>query len=101
MLAGIQKLTFNEDLAKNELDRHWEILTEGMQTMLRSSGDTRGYEKLKSLARGQSVTSESIQKFIDVLEVDDEIKKKLRQLSPSLYLGIASDIVIQSLGENV
>ncbi len=48
--------------------------------------------KLKALTRGRTVTLEGFAAFIDGLEVSEEVKKRLKSLSPETYTGIASTL---------
>lgn len=91
--SALKQLGFNKELIKNELNNHWEIIAEGIQTLLRTTEYTQPYEKLKELTRGKVVTKETYSKFIDELEVPDEFKKKLRELTPETYTGKAAELV--------
>ena len=50
------------------------------------------YEKLKELTRGQAVTKDSMQQFIDGLDIPEEVRSKLSQLTPHSYTGLAEDL---------
>ena len=66
----------------------WNVVAEGIQTILRREGYPKPYETLKELTRVNStVTAESISAFIDTLKVSDEVKAELHRLSPSTYVG--------------
>ncbi|MEO8581385.1 MAG: adenylosuccinate lyase [Patescibacteria group bacterium] len=100
---GLSRVQPNTEKLQTELLAHWEITTEGIQTLLRLSGDTTAYEKLKTLSRGKKIDQESLRKFIHSLEVDDQVKKKLTQLTPLTYLGLAQQLVevgIKEIHEN-
>ncbi len=87
-LKGLNKLILNEDAISADLDRMWNVVAEGIQTILRREGYPHPYETLKQLTRVNStVTAESISAFIDTLEVSDEVKAELRRLSPHTYTG--------------
>ncbi|MCA9380265.1 adenylosuccinate lyase [Candidatus Dojkabacteria bacterium] len=90
---ALNQLGFNKALIANELDNHWEIIAEGIQTLLRTTDYTQPYEKLKELTRGKVVTKETYTKFIDELEVPEDFKDKLRKLSPENYIGNAVKLV--------
>ncbi|MEX2365849.1 MAG: adenylosuccinate lyase, partial [Pseudohongiellaceae bacterium] len=49
------------------------------------------YEKLKALTRGQSVNAEVFQTFIESLEIPEETKRQLKQLTPASYIGNAAE----------
>lgn len=92
-LKGLKKMTPNIALLKKDLINHWEIIGEGLQTILRSSGDKNAYEKLKSFSRGKKMSESSIKDFIQSLDIDNKAKRKLQQLSPLNYIGLAVKIV--------
>ncbi|KAF3773166.1 Adenylosuccinate lyase [Nymphaea thermarum] len=50
------------------------------------------YEKLKEMTRGRDVTQESIQEFVQGLELLDEPKSILLNLSPLSYIGAAEEL---------
>lgn len=88
-LKGLDKLILNEDALRRDLDRMWNVVAEGIQTILRREGYPHPYETLKQLTRVNStVTEQSISEFIDTLEVSDAVKAELRALSPHNYTGI-------------
>ena len=77
----------------NELDSHWEVLAEAVQTILRKSGKQDAYEQLKELTRGQSINEESLAKFVLGLKIPDDDKQTLLSLTPESYIGIAPKLV--------
>ncbi len=88
-LKGLNKLLLNEDAIKADLDNTWAVVAEGIQTILRREGYPNPYETLKKLTRtNATITRESIQSFIDTLDVDDKIKDELRSITPFNYTGI-------------
>ena len=97
--AGLARVTPNTEAQKKELDEHWEVLAEPIQTILRKVGYPQPYEKLKELTRGKAVTKESVQKFIKGLDIQKEEKNKLLKLTPQNYTGLASKIVARMLHE--
>ncbi len=87
-LKGLNKLILNEDAIYADLDRMWNVVAEGIQTIMRREGYPHPYETLKQLTRVNStVTEQSISEFIDTLEVSDSVKEELRRLSPHTYTG--------------
>ncbi|MCW9027622.1 MAG: adenylosuccinate lyase [Kangiella sp.] len=88
-LKGISKLEVNEQALLNELDGNWELLAEPIQTVMRRYGIPNPYEKLKELTRGKRVTREGMQVFIDSLELPEDEKERLKQLTPATYIGNA------------
>ncbi len=87
---GLGKLIPNAELLQKELDQHWEILAEPIQTMMRRYGINDAYEQLKYFSRGEAITREQTHQFIEKLVIPDEAKKILLSLTPSNYLGYAA-----------
>ncbi len=94
---GLERVEANEAGLRSGLEAHWEVVAEGAQTILRAANAPSAYEQLKSLTRGKKITQESFRQWIESLEVDGNVKTKLRTLSPLTYIGLADDIVEQVL----
>jgi len=89
-LKGLNKLLLNETKFAQDLENNWAVVAEAIQTILRREAYPNPYEALKDLTRTNStITKESIQEFISNLNVSDEIKTELKQITPSNYLGIS------------
>ena len=93
ILKGLSRITINKIQMASELDNHWEVLSEAVQTILRKSGAEDAYEQLKSLTQGQSINAESMSEFISELNIADEDKQVLLSLTPYSYIGIAPKLV--------
>lgn len=88
-MKGLGKLILNEKALQADLDRMWNVVAEGIQTILRREGYPHPYETLKQLTRtNTAVTAESIAEFIDTLDVSDAVKAELHALSPHTYTGM-------------
>ena len=92
-IMGLNKLEVNEKLLKDELDGHFEVLTEAIQTVLRKNKVEKAYELLKELSRGKELTKKDLHTFIKKLDIPKEDKKKLLELTPSTYTGLSKTIV--------
>ncbi len=88
-LKGISKLEVNRTAIAKDLDQAWEVLAEPIQTVMRRYGIEKPYEKLKALTRGQTIDKETMQEFVDSLDIPDKAKQALRELTPATYLGNA------------
>ena len=87
-LKGLGKLLLNADAINADLNAAWNVVAEGIQTILRREGYPNPYETLKALTRtNPAVTAESIAGFIDTLEVADNVKAELHALTPATYVG--------------
>ena len=88
-LKGLNKLIINQDAIDKDLEKNWAVVAEAIQTILRREGYPNPYEALKALTRtNNKITQESIAEFIDTLEIADDLKTKLKQITPSNYTGI-------------
>lgn len=86
---GIKKLELNKTAIDNDLEENWAVVAEAIQTILRKEGYANPYEALKDLTRKNSkITKESIQSFIDTLDVTDDLKKQLKDITPFNYTGL-------------
>ena len=78
---------------ENELDNHWEVLAEAVQTILRKNRGEGAYEQLKTLTQGQFIDKTSMAEFVSKLKVAEEDKNMLLRLTPKSYVGIAHKLV--------
>ena len=92
-LKGISKLKLNEQKLAEDLNDAWEVLAEPIQTVMRKAGIEKPYEKLKELTRGQKIDRETIQKFVQELDLEAADKQRLLDMTPESYIGIADKIV--------
>jgi len=90
-LKGINKLELNNESIAAELDSNWEVLGEAVQTVMRRHGIEKPYEKLKALTRGRRINADDMVEFIATLELPDEVKQQLLNLTPANYIGNAAD----------
>jgi len=85
---GLNKLILNNEKISSDLENNWAVVSEAIQTILRRENYPHPYEALKDLTRGnEHITKEVIHSFIESLNVNDKIKKELKQFSPITYLG--------------
>jgi len=94
-LKGLSKLEANENFIREDLEQHWEVLAEAIQTVMRRYGLNNAYEELKKLTRGKEINEASIRAFIDNLDLEPSVKEQLLQLTPSTYIGYAKKLVDQ------
>jgi adenylosuccinate lyase len=90
-LKGMSKLEINRERLAEDLNNSWEVLAEPIQTIMRRYNIEEPYEKLKALTRGQAITQEVIQNFVETLDVPEEAKQAMRDLTPANYIGNAVD----------
>ena len=91
-LKGLDKLQADPESIQQEVDQSWEVLGEAVQTVMRRYGIPEPYEKLKALTRGKTVTREILQQFVQSLDIPDDARKRLLELTPATYTGLASSL---------
>jgi len=88
-MNGLQKLLLNRDAIEADLENNWAVVAEAIQTILRSVNFPKPYEALKGLTRkNEKVTQQTVHAFIDTLEIDADMKQRLKAVSPQNYTGI-------------
>ena len=88
-LAGLSRVEPDAARIAADLDAHWEVLAEAIQTALRAHGVAGGYEKLKDFTRGRGVGAAELRAFVATLDLPDDTKRRLEALTPASYIGIA------------
>ena len=87
---GLSRLDVDTGRMAADLEGNWELLAEPIQTMMRRYGIAGSYEDLKALTRGRSVDARTIADFIAGLPIPDEARRRLTELSPARYIGLAA-----------
>lgn len=88
-LKGLGKLLLNETKLNEDLENNWAVVAEAIQTILRREGFDKPYEMLKGLTRtNASINKESIQQFIQSLNISDDLKNELKRITPQNYTGV-------------
>ena len=88
LTKGLGKLILNEEAIQADLHRNWAVVAEAIQTVLRREGYPNPYETLKALTRTGSVIDENtIETFINGLDVNEQVKEELRTITPWSYTG--------------
>ena len=92
ILKGLSRITIHKHKMSVELDNHWEVVSEAIQTVLRKSGQSKAYEQLKDLTRGETINRKVLADYILELDIPKEDKDMLLSLTPQTYTGAASKI---------
>lgn len=88
-IKGLNKLLLNQDAITADLEANWPVVAEAIQTILRREGYPNPYEALKDLTRtNQQINAQTISEFVDTLNISDEVKSELKQITPLNYTGI-------------
>ena len=93
ILKGLARITVDKTKMKTELNSHWEVLAEAIQTILRKTGSDNAYEQLKNMTQGTEITQSTIVGFVKLLHIPKEEKDKLITLTPQDYIGIAPKLI--------
>ena len=88
-LAGLERIDPDALRIGADLDAHWEVLGEAIQTVLRAHGVTGGYEKLKAFTRGRDVGARKLREFVATLGLPAAARERLESLTPAAYTGLA------------
>lgn len=89
IIKGVNKLLLNKPALERDLNNNWPVVAEAIQSILRSIGYPNAYEALKDLTRTNTeVNAETIAKFVDGLDVSDQIKQRMKSITPMNYVGV-------------
>jgi len=88
---GFGKLEINAGRINADLDASWEVLGEAVQTVMRRYGLENPYEQMKTLTRGKGITPERLAEFINSLDIPEEARQQLLDLTPASYTGNAAE----------
>jgi adenylosuccinate lyase len=89
---GLKRIAPDEEKLTAELNAHWEVVSEGAQTILRAAGKSDAYESLKEQTRGRVLTESDYKAWCDSIDVDNATREKLKTLSPESYIGLAVEL---------
>jgi adenylosuccinate lyase len=88
LIKGLGKLELNQAAIDADLEENWAVVAEAIQTILRREGFPKPYEALKELTRtNEKITQSSIHRFIESLDVSEQIKQELKRITPFNYTG--------------
>ena len=90
---GLRRIAPDEEKLNAELNSHWEVVSEGAQTILRAAGKLDAYESLKEQTRGRVLTEADYKSWVASIDVDDDVRSQLASLSPQSYIGLAVKLV--------
>ena len=95
-LAGLDAMPATMAAA---LEANWEVLGEPIQSAMRAlgaqgvAGMENPYERLKELTRGRRITGDDLREFVAGLGLPPEVEKRLLELTPQTYVGLAPQLV--------
>ena len=89
MIRGLGKLIVNEAAIRSDLEKHWAVVAEAIQSVLRRENYPNPYEALLELTcTNEGVTEETIRRFINGLSVTDAVREELLKITPWNYTGL-------------
>ncbi len=93
-LRGMGKIEVDAKRMADELDAHWELLAEPIQTVMRRYGIADGYEQMKELTRGKTghAMRMAMVDCINGLDLPRDAKVALQALTPATYIGKAAEL---------
>ena len=89
---GLSRLEVDAQRLADDIDNAWEVLAEAVQTVMRAAGIPDGYERLKDFSRGRTVDREQLRAFIATLDLPEDARRRLLELTPQRYLGLATQL---------
>ena len=98
---GLSKIAADKKAIKKDLNDHWEILAEAIQTVMRKHKIENPYEKMKTLTRGQKIDKKALHKFIKKLDLPVKAKNSLLKLTPENYIGKAPELAKKIKGSDL
>jgi adenylosuccinate lyase len=88
-LKGLSKLLINRENIKAELENNWVVVAEAIQTILRRENYPKPYEALRDFSRTNAkLDKDAMGRFIDTLNVSDELKTEMKAITPFNYTGV-------------
>lgn len=94
--TGLGKLALNPVAINTDLDAHWEVLGEALQTLMRQAQLPNPYETLKALTQGEIIHADNWANVVEQIDLPATLKTQLKTLSPASYIGLAAKLASQS-----
>ncbi len=99
LTAGLLRVKPNLEKIELDLNEDYSILTEGVQTILRKAGVDDSYTLIKNLVRGKHIGEKEWKAWIKSLPVEQKYKDELSNLTPSNYIGLATNLTEKAVKE--
>jgi len=96
LLRGLGKIHASPENIARDLEEEWSVLTEPVQTVMRRYGVQGAYDIIKAVSRGKSLSRQDYMDLVESIDVPEEAKRRLRDLTPSTYIGYAAELAEQS-----
>ncbi|WP_211923670.1 adenylosuccinate lyase [Coxiella endosymbiont of Amblyomma nuttalli] len=89
LFKGLNKISANKNKIHKDLNAHWEVLAEAIQTAMRRHRIQEAYERLKEITRDKAIGAKQLKIFIEQLSLSVQEKERLKSFTPSNYLGFS------------
>jgi len=86
------KLEINKEKISKDLENNWIVITEGIQSVLRTKG-INGYEIMKKLSRVSGKVTKNDLKIALVKVLPADEVDELMKLTPFNYIGYSNKII--------
>ena len=99
LTRGLEGIELNSQVMAEELAQHPEVLSEAIQQVMRLAslegrdGMENPYERMKELTRGHDIDIQRLREFVSSLDLPEDQKQRLMELTPETYTGYAPDMV--------
>ena len=93
IIEALNRIEPNQEKIVNDLNSHWEILSEVIQNFLKMKGYHNAYDKVKVFFHGKNLGEKEIKNFVESLQLKNIDKEILLKLKPENYTGYAEEIV--------
>ena len=88
-LTNLGRVYTGAEYTTQALTDHPEIISEAIQTILKRECVPDAYEMMRNFVRGKQVTLEDLHSFVDGLDIPEEVKQEIKNVTPLNYLGNA------------
>lgn len=92
LIKGISRLCVNHDKLNFDLNEHFEVITEGIVSILKVNGIPEPYEKFKEFSRGQKLDRQMISEFVRSLNLEESLVERISKVTPLNYIGFLLNI---------
>lgn len=99
LITGLNRLAVNPTGLENDLNAHWEVLSETLHTALKLAGRDDAYSLVREQFRGKTIDSRKWRYSVTNAPLPTKERQHLLKLKPSDLVGYAPDIT-QTILEN-
>jgi adenylosuccinate lyase len=100
---ALGSVDLDREACLRDLEGRYELLSEAIQSVLRTVSGDDAYTEMKALVRGRGFAKEDLERFVAQKALAPELKARLLQMTPAGYVGdsvrIADELVAAALAE--